>query len=186
MSKTMKICAILGGLFLFFFVCTCILVGTGISTYNRAQELQNLISAKQKDNTSEYDNMWKKISQVSQVTEKDRSTLMDIFVKHADARTGDGGTPVMNWIKESVPNVSSELFVQLNNTITSSRDKWTMRQKELLDFKREHDNLRTQFPSNVVCGIFGIQEVKVVIVTSSKTEKSFETGKDDDVNMFLK
>lgn len=174
-----------GAVFLFGIITIATVFGIGVSTYNSVVGIENLVKVKQEDNKNEYDNMWKKISQVAQVTEKDRSSLMDIFVKHAEARTGDGaGTPVMNWIKESVPNISSANFTNLQNVITSSRDRWTMRQKELLDFKRQHDDYRTKFPSSIICGMFGIKELKVIIVTSGKTDNAFETGKDDDVKVF--
>ena len=68
------------------------------------------------------------------------------------------------------------------NIITSSRDRWTMRQKELLDYKREHDNILDKIPS----GWFpaGRQKIDVKIITSSRTEAAFESGVDDDVDVF--
>lgn len=184
MSTATKVLIGVGAIFLFLLISVGIVVGIGVSNYNTIMGLENLVKAKQEDNKNEYDNMWKKISQVAQVTEKDRSSLMDIFVKHAEARQGGGGTPVMNWIKESVPNISSQNFTNLQNIITSSRDRWTMRQKELLDYKRQHDDYRTKFPSSIICGMFGINELEVIIVTSGRTETSFETGKDDNVDVF--
>lgn len=153
-----------------------------VGTSNTEIGLRNQLEAKQQDNKSEFDNMWKKISQVAEVSEQDRSSLEKIFVEHAQARTSDGGGTLMKWVQESVPNVSSDTFTNLQNIITSSRDRWTMRQKEILDLKRVHDNLREMFPSSLVCG--GRPEIEVKIVTSSKTEKSFDTGTDDDVNLF--
>jgi hypothetical protein len=173
------------GVFVLIFVIGAfITLAWGVSTYNGIQGVQNTIKAKQEDNKSEFDNMWKKIAQVAQVTEKDRSSLMDIFIKHAGARTTDSGGSLAKWVQESVPNISSEGFNNLSNIIVASRDRWTMRQKELLDLKREHDNYRTKFPSNILCGLFGIQEVKVQIITSDKTDKTFETGKDNDTKVF--
>jgi hypothetical protein len=61
-----------------------------------------------------------------------------------------------------------------------------MRQKELIDLNREHDNVIDLFPSNMVCSTFGRQKITITVITSSKTEKIFETGKDDDVSVFPK
>ena len=153
-----------------------------VSTSNGEIRLRNAITAKQVDNTSEFDNCWKKISQVVQVADKDRESLKGIFVDHAKARTTDGGGAIMKWVQESVPNVDSKTFVNLQNIIISSRDSWTQRQKELIDLKREHDNVIDTWPSSMICGSRG--KIDISIVTSSKTKESFRTGEDNDVDLF--
>jgi hypothetical protein len=57
-----------------------------------------------------------------------------------------------------------------------------MRQKELIDYKREHDDLRMKFPSRIF--LKNVQEIKIIIITSSKTKKTFESGEDNDVGVF--
>jgi len=157
-----------------------------VSAFNGEARLRNAITAKQKDNASEYDNMWKKISQVAQVTDAQKRALLEIFVQHAKARAGEGRDDgaIFKWIKESVPNVDTSTFNNLQNIITSSRDRFTMRQKELLDFKREHDNLIDIFPSGTILAMFGRQKIEVTIVTSTRTDNAFSTGKDDDAKVF--
>jgi hypothetical protein len=165
-------------------------IGVGIYTVgvlNGEVRLKNAIVAKQKDNTSEMDNMWKKISQVAQVTDAQKGALLEIFTGYAQARSaGKEGGSLANWIHEAVPNVDTSTFNNLQNLIAASRDRWTMRQKELIDLNREHDNVIDLFPSNIVCSMFGRQKITITVVTSVKTEKAFETGKDDDVSVFQK
>ena len=158
-----------------------------VSVSNKEASLRVTIEQKQKDNTSEYDNMWKKIAQTAQVSEKQAAVLKDIFIGYADARTskGDNAT-LMKWVQESVPNVNTEVFNKLMDIITSSRDSWTFRQKELLDLNREHEKMLVVFPSNIICSILGRKSINIVIVTSARTDKAFETGKDDDVSLFEK
>jgi len=165
-------------------VFTLILAMWAIGTSNREIELRTLIEQKQRDNTSEYDNMWKKISQVAQVTQAQKDALKDIFVSYAQARQTGGDDQIMTWIKESCPNVDVGTFSKLQDIIVSSRDTFTFRQKELLDYKREHDLVLRRFPSCVLMNLFGRRPIDVTIVTSSKSEKAFETGKDDDVKLF--
>jgi hypothetical protein len=155
---------------------------TYISYSNKEISLRNTIAAKMTDNKSEYDNMWKKISQVATVSQKERDSLMQIFVGHATARTTQGDGSLMKWIQESIPNVDSKTFTNLQNTITGSRDAWTMRQKELIDLKREHDNIRTMFPGSLF--LASRKPIEIQIVTSTRTDTSFETGKDDSVEVF--
>lgn len=166
-----------------------ILVGMYFYYSNSEVRLRNSIVAKQKDNQSEMDAMWKNISQTAQVAEKDRQSLMDIFNGYAGARTGgksaeDSNRSLMNWIKESVPTVSSDTMKQLMNIIVAQRDGFKFRQKELLDLKREHDNVIDTYPSHLFVG--GRGKIDVVIVTSTRTDEAFRTGKDDDVKLFSK
>lgn len=172
-----KLVVLVGVLFL-----GSVIFGMGISYNNQYVRLSNLIKTKQVDNKSEFDNMWKKIGQSAQVTEKERDSLKQIFVEYANARTDDSANKVMTWVKESVPSVTPDMFKNLQNIITSSRDSWTMRQKEILDFKRELDNLLQIVPSKWF--LLGKQTIDVVIITSEKTVKIFESGKDDDVKIF--
>ena len=148
--------------------------------------LRNTIKGKQLDNKSEFDSMWKQISQVAEVTQDQRDTLLKIFVEHAKARTGSGSDgSVMKWVQESVPNVTT-MHQSLANTIVSVRNSYTMRQKELIGLKVEHDNLIDTPPGGWFLYVLGRQKIDIVIVTSSRSEKAFETGKDDDVQLFKK
>jgi len=168
------------------FLTIAIITGMFISYSNQEAILRTTIEAKQKDNTSEFDNMFKKISQVAQVSEKQLSVLKDILVSYADARTTKSENQIMTWVTESVPNVDTSTMNNLQNIIVSSRDSWTMRQKELLDLSREHTKLLRVFPSSFVLSILGRKPIDITIVTSGRTEKAFETGKDDDTDVFSK
>jgi hypothetical protein len=184
MSKTLI--AVLGFLGVGI-LAVVVLLAMGISFHNSEVTLRNTINTKQTDNKNEMDAMWKNIAQTAQVAEKDRESLSAIFKEYATARTGTGDTkPIMNWIKEAVPNVqvNSDVFKTLMNIIVSQRDGFKFRQKELLDLGREHDNLITKFPGLVFASVLGRKHIELVIVTSTRTENAFKTGKDDDVNLF--
>jgi len=164
-----------------------LLIGIGmmVSYKNREVELYNQIEAKKQDNKSEFDNMWKKIKQVAQVPDAAKDALVEIFQKHAEARAGSqpSGGSLATWIKESVPTIAPDSlgYKNLMNIITGSRDRWTMCQKELIDYKREYDNLVQKIPSR---WFVADRKPEITIVTSTKTEKTFEEGKDDDIDLF--
>lgn len=184
MSKGWIIALGAGGSLLLLVV---IMLFYGIGVSNKEARLRNQITAKQTDNSNEYDNMWKKIKQSAEVTDGQKEALRQIFVDHAKARSGDGGkNAIMLWIKESIPNVDTSTFNQLMNIVTGSRDRFTMRQKELLDFKREHDNMIDTFPSSMILSFLGRGKIDVVIVTSTRTKEAFRTGEDDDTSVFDK
>ena len=161
--------------------------GYFVSTMNGEVRLRNTIKAKVQDNESEFDNMWKKLAQTAQVPEQKKNALMDVFNSHAKARSGGqkGGSLAL-WIKESVPTADLKVYDNLMNIITASRDRWTMRQKELIDLKREHDNIIDVFPGSLVCGILGRDKIEITIVSSSRSKKAMETGMDDDIDLFKK
>jgi hypothetical protein len=148
----------------------------------------NEIQAKQLDNKNQYDNMWKQISQVAQVSEQDRASLGKIFNDYAQARSGTGGDnqAVMKWIKEAIPNVDNTTMVNLQNIITSTRNGFTRNQTELIDKVREHNTPFDLFPSGMVLSMFSRKKIDAKLVTSSRTEKAFDTGTDDDTSVFGK
>lgn len=160
------------------------LIGSVISTYNQEATLRTSINAKQQANTAEFDNMWKKINQVAQVPDQELNKIKEIIVSYADSRTSDNQGQMMAWIKEAVPNIDTSSYKLLMNIITSSRDAWTMRQAELIDLNRERNKLLATFPSGFILRLFGREPIEIKVVTSTKTERSFETGKDDDVELF--
>ena len=164
-----------------------VLAVSGVSTLNTEARLRTAIEAKQTDNTSEFDNMFKKITQVAQVSEKQADTLRAIFVEHAGARGGPKGS-LATWIKESVPNVDLKTFENLQNIITASRDRWTNRQKELIDLDRERTQMFRVFPASIYLSFAGRREgdVEITVVTSGKTKRAFATGEDNDIDVFSK
>lgn len=156
-------------------------------SYNNAEARQrNLIVAKQRDNHSQLDNTIKVISQSAQVTDAQTTALREIIVGNAEARSTKGGS-LATLVHEAVPNLdaSTETFRNLQNQIVAARNTWTENQRQLLDLKREHDNLIDTYPSRFfVVNLGGKDKIDVQIVTSTRTEKSFGSGKDDDIQVF--
>jgi hypothetical protein len=173
------------------------IVGTGIllvvillvmciSFHNKDTGLRIQQITKQTDNRSEMDAMWKIIDQSAQVTVMQKNALMDIFTSYAEGRTGgNGNASLMKWIQEAIPNVDQTTYTKLMNTITAQREGFKFRQKELLDIKRERDTNLDRFPGVLLASICpgDHKKIDVVIVTSSRTEEAFKTGKDDNTTL---
>jgi len=161
-----------------------ILIVMAISFHNKEVDLRTQITNKQIDNKSEMDAMWKIIDQNAQVTVIQKEALMDIFGAYAQGRTPKGGSGALAlWVKEAVPTVDQKTYTLLMNTITAQREGFKFRQKELLDQGREHDRLIQRFPGVVFATILGKKHIDLVIVTSTRTEEAFKTGKDDNVDL---
>jgi hypothetical protein len=182
MNKFLLSAIVLAGL-----LAVAVVIGSvwGISTYNQASSLKNLYDAKLKANNASFDNMFKTIDQSAQVTNKQKDALKEIFTSYASARTTGGSADgsVMKWVTESIPNVDTSVYKTLMNTITSARDSWTMRQLELVDIARQYNQYLVQFPTNVFLKMLGFEKIDAKVVTSGRTEKAFETGRDDDTKL---
>lgn len=171
---------IIGGACLLI-VAVVIYMMMSLGYHRKENNLRQLIVAKQRDNQNQFDNVWKKISQVAEVTDGQKEALKEIIIGYAQAR-GTGGGSIAKAVHEAVPNVDTSTFNNLQNIIVAARDGFTRNQRELLDLKREHDTVLTDPISGFFVG--GKSPIEVTIVTSSRTAQSFESGKDDDVSVF--
>jgi hypothetical protein len=159
-------------------------VMTGISYKNDEVGLRNQIIAQQKANENIYDKTWKTISQKAQISDKYKADFKDVYATIMNERYEgeEKGSPLFKFIKEHNPQFSVELYKDLGDAIESNRAEFMIAQNRLIDISREHNNLLGKFPGSWF--LSGIQKVEIKIVTSTKTEKAFSTGKDDDVDLF--
>lgn len=171
---------VVGGSFL---LLGTILLVWGISGYNSQASLKNTYEMKIKDNSSEFDNMWKKISQVCQLADSKKEAFREIFVANSDARTPDGAGKMIYWVKEAAPNLDLKVYDNAQNIIVGSRDSWTFRQKELVGIAEQYNKNLVTFPRNIFLGMFGFQKIDPKVITSGRTEKAFQEGRDDDVSL---
>lgn len=156
------------------------------SRYERVALLKNQYEMKEKDNHSEFDNMWKKIQQAAQVPEQKKEAFRTIFDSYAGSRSGNGGGQLATLVKEQVPSVDLSIYDKLMNIVTGSRDSWTARQKELVSIASEYNAVIAVQPWKSVLGWMGFERIEPKLITSERTERTFETGKDDDVSLFNK
>jgi hypothetical protein len=159
------------------------LIGSVVGIYNRAATNRNAYEMKLKDNPSEMDNMWKKIAQVCQLADSKKDAFKEIFTSYAQARTPEDSGKMMLWVKENAPTLDLKVYDNAQNIIVASRDSWTFRQKELVGIAEEYNKDLVRFPNNIILGIFGFKKIDPKVITSTRTEKAFETGKDDDVSL---
>ena len=156
-----------------------------MSTYNTQASLKNQYEMKVQDDKNEFDNMWKQISQSYQIADANKGAFKEIFSAWAGGSTPQDGGKMMLWLKQAVPDVSgvSDIYKQVMNVMTSKRDGFTMRQKELIAIAEQYNrNLAIQ-PRGFLLSLFGFKHIDPLIVTSTRSEKAFETGKDDDVSL---
>jgi hypothetical protein len=92
---------------------------------------------------------------------------------------------MMKWIQEANPNFNTTMYEKLMNSIETYRTKFTMVQSKLISIHNEMKNLLTLFPSRFFLVTIGNNELpELKIVTSTRTNNVFQSGNDDEVNLF--
>lgn len=169
-------------------ITACVLFGTmaGCGALNREAEIRTAIESKQKANTTDFAAMKSVISGVAEVATAELDKLQEIFVKHAEARRGEGKSAVMTWVQESVPNISTQNMAKLVNIIESHRTGFAQRQKELIDLQREHNLMFNKIPGGWFLSAVGRGKIEIQIVTSAETKEAFSTGEENDTSVFNK
>lgn len=157
--------------------------GSSIGAKNSEVKLRNQFNAQVDANKVTYDEVTKVIFGKAKVSSKYAEDFKSVYHDLMSARY-EGKNPMMNWIKEHNPDFDASMYKDINKSIESLRAKFTREQKKLIDLKRRHDDMRTVFPNSIWMNIFGVTELELKIVTSSRVEKSFDTGKDDNANPF--
>lgn len=162
------------------------LLGMFISYSNQEVDLSTQFSAQQKANAVIYDKVWKTLQQKAGVADQAADKFKEIYANIMDARYDGKDQVLMNWIQEQNPSFDMSLYKDLSMSIEAQRAEFANVQQKLIDIKREHDRLRLRIPSSIFLMIKGVKELQMQLVTSSRTEKAFETGVDDDVSLFEK
>lgn len=156
--------------------------GLGYVSYSNAEiALRNSITASQKVSAATFDAVWKILHQQAQVADKYRDGFKDIYSGIMSERYSKGDGSLMKWITEANPNFDVKLYDRLTSSIEEQRTVFLNQQVKLIDLKREHDNLLGTFPGSLF--LAARRPVDIQLVTSSRTEKAFETGKDDDIKL---
>lgn len=156
-------------------------------TNNRHADIHNQATAQQKANEVIYDEVWKVLQQKAGILDKYAADFKSIYSSIFDERyqgENSGQSPAFKWIVENNPNFSVEMYKDLSTAVEVYRGKFSRTQQRLIDIKREDDNLHTKIPS---CWFVGTKkDMDINIVTSTKTEKVFSSGKEDDIELFNK
>ena len=158
----------------------------GIGYRNRAAELKQQFVAVEQGNKVDYDAMWKIISQTAQVPSQYSSDFQKAYSAIIASGSGTDKNAVSNLFAVAtgmkVPQLDSSLYRKVQDVIESERTKFANAQKQAADIAREYNTLVDTFPGSFFIGDHTHLEVK--LVTSDRTEKAFETGKDNETNLF--
>jgi hypothetical protein len=169
-----------------------VLVGGGcvasvIGTNNDLVAKEQGIKAQYKQNQNNYDNMWKKFKEVSQVPAMYTEDLKKVYDSAIQSRYGAGGSKAMfQWLKEHNPQFDSAMYTKIQTVVESGRNSFQADQKMLIDKKRVYETQIGQFPTSMIASWLGFPKIDLEeydIVTSGDTEKVFKEKKANEVNL---
>lgn len=180
MNKTLSVILATVGIFVFLIAFIGI---SYVSASNKEIALRAQFNAQDTKLPTIYDNTFKVIQEQAGVSQEYEKSFKENYQAIMQGRYGvSGDKALMKWIQESTPNYSTALFEKVANSVQEQRNTFTYEESKAIDIKREHDQLLNQFPSSIFVG--GRPALVLHLVTSNRTEKAFQTGKDEPINMF--
>ncbi|MES2690429.1 MAG: hypothetical protein V4658_08505, partial [Bacteroidota bacterium] len=91
----------------------------------------------------------------------------------------------LKWIQESNPQFDISLYKQVSQSIEIERTGYFNEQSTLIDMKREHQVYLAQAPERWFLND-SLKPVQIVIVTSKNTKDAYQTGEENDIDLFEK
>lgn len=144
--------------------------------------LENAIEAQHTANKSNYDSMLKSAKEMAQVTDMYAEDFEKMYKNIVTGRE-DNPKLLFKLVKESNPNLDSEVYKSLQRELSANRKTFDKNQATLVDKIREYNSMvEKNFITSAILGKQKIDPNKY-IVTSERTSHAFETGKDDEINL---
>ena len=184
MSTGLKVGLVLAVLFVVSGV-SC--VGSVIGINNNLVMQEEGLKAQYKQNQNNYDNYWKKLRETAQVPDQYASDLKKLYDGTMTGRYGaDGSKAMFQMIKEQNPNLDASMYKNIQQMIESGRNSFETEQKMLLDKKRVYQISLHTFPNSMLASFLGFPKIdldKFDIITSERTDKAFESKRDDEIKL---
>jgi hypothetical protein len=160
---------------------------TLVSFSNTEISLRNKFEQEIDTRTALYDNMWKTLSQKSEVAVKNDESFYRNVNAIMEGRK-DAGDMFMKWVQESNPNVNYEavsvLYQDLSRAIEGKRDAFEMQERIIQSVVLQHKNHLQKFPNSLWNVFFNRHPLEYKPITSDRTDMVMKTGKDNDVKLF--
>ena len=198
MSRPMAFFLVFCGLLLLMGGCTFI---SGWSNYDKEVHLRKGIQGKSNSNEASFDTMKKILSQKVQIANVGQTQLKEIY---ADLIEGRKGGALFKVVSEQYPDPEKamSLWKDLMSSVEAERKIFLRDQKSIQDMVVERESLIAGFISRPMLKLFGGDTMPMkrkghpeadgtpadhqyIFITSSDTERTSETGKEDDTDLGL-
>lgn len=161
--------------------------GCALSFRSDCVRAENGIKAQYAQNQNDYDNMWKKFREMAQVPEMYVEDLKKVYDGAIKARYGENGSQAaIQFITEHNPNFDASMYTKLQSAIEAGRNGFEADQKQLIDKKRQYQDLLGGTKALFVGFWFGFPRIDLDqydIVTSDETQDVFKDKKSDEIDL---
>lgn len=175
--------------------------------FDGAVAAENGVKAQWKSNQNTYDAFWKKVQEVAQVPSQYKDDFKELLVAETQAKYGsEGSKATLQWLKDRNINFDASMYRKIQDVIESGRDDFKRSQDMLTDRQRVYANRIEGMWGRILASSEGFpREVKgdaappkdldgdgkltvldYPIVTSARTKKAFQTGEDEQIDVFGK
>jgi hypothetical protein len=163
-----------------------------ISYNNQEIGLRKQIEAEKDVYEQNFDKMFKIIAQTTQVAERNveanRDAIQAIYPDLISGRYSQGDGTLMKWIQENNPTWDMQAITETYNKVIDAvevqREGLYTQAKKLRDLVRERETLVEKFPGSLF--ISNKEKIEITLVSSEHTKQVFETGEDNEIDLFKK
>lgn len=173
------------GASIFVGIMLIITISMNFSIQNNEIDLRADVVAQGKKCEAYFDKMWKILQQKAQVSDQYKESFKEIYPKLIEGRYSKGDGSLMKWVTESNPTFDVSLYKDLMKSIEIERTGFFNEQSLLIDMQREHSVYLQKAPNRWFLSS-DLKLVEIKVITSSSTKKTYETGEENDVDLFKK
>lgn len=158
-----------------------------VSAYNLGNRTENQLTAMLENNENIYANGTQKVIEIAQVPSMYAEQVSKVTREAIQGRYGqDGSKAVFQFLQEQNPQLDPAMFAKIQVVIEEFRNKFELAQRDMIDVKRMYNTQLGSLWTGFWLGVAGYPKVdmkKLEIVTTERARHTFDTKRDQGINL---
>ena len=158
-----------------------------VSAYNLGNRTENQLTAMLENNENIYANGTQKVIEIAQVPSMYAEQVSKVTREAIQGRYGqDGSKAVFQFLQEQNPELDPAIFAKIQVVIEEFRNKFELAQRDMIDVKRMYNTQLGSLWTGFWLGVAGYPKVdmkKFEIVTTERARQTFDTKRDQGINL---
>lgn len=158
-----------------------------VSAYNLGNRTENQLTAMLENNENIYANGTQKVIEIAQVPSMYAEQVSKVTREAIQGRYGqDGSKAVFQFLQEQNPQLDPDMFAKIQVVIEEFRNKFELAQRDMIDVKRMYNTQLGSLWTGFWLGVAGYPKVdmkKFEIVTTERARQTFDTKRDQGINL---
>lgn len=158
-----------------------------VSAYNLGNRTENQLTAMLENNENIYANGTQKVIEIAQVPSMYAEQVSKVTREAIQGRYGqDGSKAVFQFLQEQNPQLDPAIFAKIQVVIEEFRNKFELAQRDMIDVKRTYNTQLGSLWTGFWLGVAGYPKVdmkKFEIVTTERARQTFDTKRDQGINL---